>query len=279
VLRWGGHWVEPAGLRLPKLEIPDAVWKIYPDLSHAHDWEAAIAATSFVPDDVVAQLCDAMGLVGTPADCAARIVEMTKLGVQNLYVMPLLTFGLPESELAAFRDVVFPKLAAAGIRPACGGTKPNRDGSGRGGRARSGAGRAGARAERRRQGAGVHAQRARRQARQAQRADGEGAGGPLHVRRRVHQHLNEGSGGLRRGAAAVRSRWRPGPGRGWRGVPGAPRGGEGKQNQATSALRPPAAETAGGRCCRRTVRSAPTSRARSTGIPSARTSSSAATAR
>jgi 5,10-methylenetetrahydromethanopterin reductase len=118
VLRWGGHWVEPAGLRLPKLEIPDAVWKIYPDLSHAHDWEAAIAATSFVPDDVVAQLCDAMGLVGTPADCAARIVEMTKLGVQNLYVMPLLTFGLPEPELAAFRDVVFPKLAAAGIRPA-----------------------------------------------------------------------------------------------------------------------------------------------------------------
>src|SRR6266516_1358141 len=105
VLRWGGHWVEPAGLRLPKLEIPEAVWKIYPDLSHAHDWEAAIAATSFVPDDVVARLCDAMGLVGTPADCAARIVEMTKLGVRNLYLMPLLTFGLPEPELAAFRDV------------------------------------------------------------------------------------------------------------------------------------------------------------------------------
>jgi len=118
VLRWGGHWVEPAGLRLPKLEIPDAVWKIYPDLSHAHDWEAAIAATSFVPDDVVAQLCDAMGLVGTAADCAARIIEMTKLGIQNLYVMPLLTFGLPEPELAAFRDVVFPRLAAAGLRPA-----------------------------------------------------------------------------------------------------------------------------------------------------------------
>src|SRR2546428_4717300 len=67
VLRWGGHWVEPAGLRLPKLEIPDAVWKIYPDLSHAHDWEAAIAPTSFVPADVVAQPCDAPGPVGTAA--------------------------------------------------------------------------------------------------------------------------------------------------------------------------------------------------------------------
>ena len=61
---------------------------------------------------------DALGLVGTPDDSAARIVEMAKLGVRNLYVMPLLTFGLPEPELAAFRDVVFPRLAAAGVRPA-----------------------------------------------------------------------------------------------------------------------------------------------------------------
>jgi 5,10-methylenetetrahydromethanopterin reductase len=116
ILRWGGYWLEPAGLAFPKLEVPDAVWKIYPDLSHAHDWEAAIAATSFVPDEIAAQLCDAIGLIGTPADCAARIVEMTKLGVRNLYLMPLLTFGLPEPELAAFRDVVFPRLQTAGLR-------------------------------------------------------------------------------------------------------------------------------------------------------------------
>jgi hypothetical protein len=30
--------------------------------------------------------------------------------------MPLLTFGLPEPELAAFRDVVFPRRQAAGLR-------------------------------------------------------------------------------------------------------------------------------------------------------------------
>jgi 5,10-methylenetetrahydromethanopterin reductase len=118
VLRWGGHWLEPAGVRLPKLEIPEAVWRVYPDLSHAQDWEAAIAATSFVPDEVVAQLCEALGLVGTPDDCAARIVEMTKLGVQNLYLMPFQTFTAPEPEVRAFRDVVFPRLGAAGLRPA-----------------------------------------------------------------------------------------------------------------------------------------------------------------
>ena len=116
VLRWGGYWLEPAGVRLPKLEIPDAVRHVYPDLSHAQDWEAAIAATSFVPDAVVAELCDALGLIGTPADCAARIAEMTRLGVRDLYLMPLLTFAPPDAEIAAFRDTVFPRLAAAGLR-------------------------------------------------------------------------------------------------------------------------------------------------------------------
>lgn len=116
VLRWGGHWLGPAGVKLPDLPIPDAVWKVYPDLSHAHDWEAAIAATSFVPDEVVAQLSDAIGLIGTPEHCAARIAEMTKLGVRNLYLMPLLTFAPPEAEVTAFRDVVFPRLRALGLR-------------------------------------------------------------------------------------------------------------------------------------------------------------------
>ncbi|HET7344065.1 MAG TPA: hypothetical protein VFL90_21560, partial [Methylomirabilota bacterium] len=116
VLRWGGHWLEPAGVRLPPLEIPEAVRKVYPDLSHAHDWEAAIAATAFVPDESVAQLCDALGLIGTPEHCAARIVEMTALGVRNLYLMPTLTFAPPDAELSAFRDGVFPRLRAAGVR-------------------------------------------------------------------------------------------------------------------------------------------------------------------
>jgi 5,10-methylenetetrahydromethanopterin reductase len=118
ILRWGGYWLEPAGLRRPELEVPEAIWKIYPDLSHAHDWEAAIAATAFVPDEVVARLCEAMGLIGTPADCADRIVEMTGLGVRSLYLMPLETFAPPLQEITAFRDVVFPRLRAAGLAPA-----------------------------------------------------------------------------------------------------------------------------------------------------------------
>ncbi len=119
VVHWGiryGDQIERAGMRIPRIEETDAIRKIYPDLAHADDWEAAIAATSSVSDEIVAQLCDALGLVGTPQYCAERIVEMTRLGPRNIYLMPFETFALPEPEIAAFRDVVFPHLRAAGLR-------------------------------------------------------------------------------------------------------------------------------------------------------------------
>ena len=41
---------------------------------------------------------------------------MTKLGVQNLYVMPFQTFFPPEQEVRTFRDHIFPQLRALGLR-------------------------------------------------------------------------------------------------------------------------------------------------------------------
>ena len=114
ILGWGNHWLQQTGPTLPEFEVPPAVWEIYPDLAHAPDWEAAIDATSFVPDDVIATLCDALGLIGTPDYCAERIMEMTQSGVSKLYIMPLQTFVGPEQDIRAFREVIFPRLQAAG---------------------------------------------------------------------------------------------------------------------------------------------------------------------
>ena len=110
------HWLPYTGLTLPRFEIPPAVRAIYPDLAHARDWEQAIAATAFVPDDVIAELCDTLGLVGTAEHCAQRIVEMTSAGVTNLYVQGFQTFVGPDQEMRTFRDEVFPRLKAAGYR-------------------------------------------------------------------------------------------------------------------------------------------------------------------
>jgi hypothetical protein len=59
-------------------------------------------------------LCDALGLIGTPDYCAERIMQMTQSGVSKLYIMPLQTFVGPEQDIRAFREVIFPRLQAAG---------------------------------------------------------------------------------------------------------------------------------------------------------------------
>jgi hypothetical protein len=41
---------------------------------------------------------------------------MADVGVTNLYLMPLQTFVGPQQELEAYRDVVLPRLRAAGCR-------------------------------------------------------------------------------------------------------------------------------------------------------------------
>src|SRR5712691_2550741 len=116
IMRVHSRWLELTKLSIPHFDIPPSVWNIYPDLSHAQDWEQAIAATSFVPDEVIAELCDALGLVGTPEHCARRIIEMTGAGIRSLYVMAFQTFVGPEQEIRTFRDEVFPRLKTAGYR-------------------------------------------------------------------------------------------------------------------------------------------------------------------
>src|SRR5262250_35813 len=116
IMRVHSRWLEHTKLSIPHFEIPASVYKIYPDLSHAQDWEAAIAATSFLPDEVIARLCDALGWVGTPEHCAQRIIDLTSAGVRSLYIMAFQTFVGPEQEIRTFRDAVFPALKAAGCR-------------------------------------------------------------------------------------------------------------------------------------------------------------------
>ena len=64
ILRWGGRLRLSAGARAASARDPRrGARKVYPESPlHAHDWEwAAIKATSPVPDEVVARICDAIG--------------------------------------------------------------------------------------------------------------------------------------------------------------------------------------------------------------------------
>ena len=113
-LLWGGpNWLPYSDIEMPEYEIPPAVRAVYPDLGHAPNWEAAIALTRFVSDEVNTRLCDALGLIGTAEHCTARIREMSQHGVKQLYLMPCLTFAPPHAEVRAFGEQIIPALAGA----------------------------------------------------------------------------------------------------------------------------------------------------------------------
>lgn len=103
-------WLKAAGINLGDLELPAALWDLYPDVPHAEDWQKAQELCAFLPDDALAALCDTMGLIGTPEHCAQRIRQAQKNGLTHLYLMTGATYEFATAELAAFQNQIFPTL-------------------------------------------------------------------------------------------------------------------------------------------------------------------------
>jgi len=105
------RWLRATGMDLGSLEMPKELWDLYPDVPHAEDWEKARGLCAFLPDDLLAQICETIGLIGTPAHCARRLREVEASGVKHLYLMTSDTYQFAHRELRAFRDIIFPALA------------------------------------------------------------------------------------------------------------------------------------------------------------------------
>ena len=60
-----------------------------------------------------AQLCDFIGLIGTPEHCVRRIKELEAAGLDHLYLATEATYEFAHRELRAFKETIFPALAAA----------------------------------------------------------------------------------------------------------------------------------------------------------------------
>ena len=104
-------YLRGAGIDPGELEIPQGLRELYPDIPHAEDWEEAKRLCQFMPQDLLAQMCDAIGLIGTPEYCAQRLREAEAQGIKRLYLMTSETYEFPQRELEAFRDNIFPALA------------------------------------------------------------------------------------------------------------------------------------------------------------------------
>lgn len=106
------HWLREAGLEIPDLELPPELQRLYPDIPHAENWEEARRLTSFLSDQMVAQICDVIGLFGTPEYLVRRLAELEEHGVHRLLAQTLESYALPEGALQSFSKDIFPRMKA-----------------------------------------------------------------------------------------------------------------------------------------------------------------------
>ena len=103
-------YLEAAGIFAGNLEIPTGLDELYPDIPHAEDWELAQQLCSFLPEDLLAQMCDAIGLIGTPEHCARQVRAAEANGATHIYVMTDGSYQFPHRELRAFKETIFPAI-------------------------------------------------------------------------------------------------------------------------------------------------------------------------
>jgi 5,10-methylenetetrahydromethanopterin reductase len=104
-----------AALREVGIEIdpPEVVGGIYPDVSHAKDWDAASAACEeWVSDEQALAFADAYCLIGPAEHCAAALERAAAAGATSFYVRHVSSYTLPEEVLEAFASEIIPRFRA-----------------------------------------------------------------------------------------------------------------------------------------------------------------------
>lgn len=93
--------LEQAGVTVEK-RFPD--WLPAPDLTHAYDWDEAMAAAkTYIPDQVVERFC----LVGPPEKARQRIEELMELGIDEVFLRWNSSYDLPDPLVETFgRDII-----------------------------------------------------------------------------------------------------------------------------------------------------------------------------
>ena len=104
----GADVLRAAGI---EVEVPTGAGGVYPDLSHAEDWEAAVeAAGPWVSDEAAARYADAFCLVGPADKVAAGLEAAIDHGARSFYIRHLGSYTLPDELVEAFGSTILPRL-------------------------------------------------------------------------------------------------------------------------------------------------------------------------
>lgn len=98
--------LERAGLQMPETlpELPN----LYPDLGHAVDWEAAMAATRYIPDEAVRAMM-AAGSATTVTGYAQALIE---LDIDAIWWRDYASYTRPDALIKALSEEVLPAVQA-----------------------------------------------------------------------------------------------------------------------------------------------------------------------
>jgi 5,10-methylenetetrahydromethanopterin reductase len=89
------------------IDPPAVVGGIYPDMSHAEDWDAAAdAAEEWVTDEMALRYAEAYCLVGSAAYVRERLARAEAAGVTNLYVRHFESYTLPDTLIERFAELI-----------------------------------------------------------------------------------------------------------------------------------------------------------------------------
>ena len=94
------------------IDPPPVVGGIYPDMSHAEDWDEAIeAAEAWVTDDMGLRYAEEFCCVGDAEYVIAQLEAAVDLGVRNFYGRHFGTYTLPDELVSSFGDEIIPQFA------------------------------------------------------------------------------------------------------------------------------------------------------------------------
>lgn len=94
------------------IDPPPAVGGIYPDMSHAEDWDAAAdAAEEWVSDELALRYAEAFCLVGSADYCIDRLRRARDAGATSFYIRHFESYTLPSALVDAFGSSIIPALA------------------------------------------------------------------------------------------------------------------------------------------------------------------------
>ncbi len=96
------------------IDPPALIEGIYPDLSHAKDWDGASSASKeWVSDEQALRFADTFCLVGSVEHCVDRLSDAATAGATSFYVRHVSSYTLPTDVLRAYAESIIPRFRAA----------------------------------------------------------------------------------------------------------------------------------------------------------------------